>query len=44
VKKQLDDKGEIPGPFSLEKYGFNPHFIRGHFDFDQSGRPVFTLD
>ena len=33
-KKDLDEKGEIPPPFNLEKYNFNPHDVRGYFDRD----------
>lgn len=27
------DKGEIPMPYRLEKYNFNPHEILGNFDY-----------
>lgn len=23
--RDMDDKGEVPGPFCVEKYNFNPH-------------------
>ncbi len=39
-KKDLDDKGEIPPPFNIEKYNFNPHDVRGHFDRDANGNEV----
>lgn len=42
VKEDLDEKGEVPAPFALEKFGFNPHLIRGHFNFDQNGRPIMV--
>lgn len=35
----MDEKGEVPAPFCLEKYNFNPHNIRGEFDLDQDDRP-----
>lgn len=31
---ELDDKGELPPPFNLERYNFNAHNVRGHFDRD----------
>jgi len=40
TKKELDDKGEVPAPFSLEKHGFNAHLVRGDFDYDRNGKPV----
>jgi len=30
----MDSRGEVPAPFCLEKYNFNPHQIFGDFDFD----------
>ncbi len=39
-KDDLDEKGEIPPPFNLEKYNFNPHDVRGYFDRDSSGHEV----
>lgn len=44
AREALDDRGEVPAPFSLEKYGFNPHLVRGHFDFDSKGRPTIRPD
>mmetsp|Transcript_21102 Transcript_21102/g.32702 ORF Transcript_21102/g.32702 Transcript_21102/m.32702 type:complete len:143 (+) Transcript_21102:6645-7073(+) len=38
--EELDDKGEVPAPFNIEKHNFNGHETRGHFDFDKNGRPV----
>jgi len=34
------DIGEIPMPYRLEKYNFNPHEIIGNFDYfeDKNGR------
>jgi len=29
----VDERGEVPAPFSLEKYNFNPHQIMGDFDY-----------
>jgi hypothetical protein len=26
-------KEELPAPFCLEKYNFNPHLVMGQFDF-----------
>jgi len=39
-KSELDDKGEVPAPFNVEKHNFNPHEIRGDFDYDRNGKPV----
>ncbi len=30
-KSELDDKGEIPAPFCIEKHNFNPFKVRGEF-------------
>jgi hypothetical protein len=40
-KDELDEDGEIPGPFTLEKFNFNPHNIRGDFRQDMRGRLIF---
>jgi len=37
--KDLDEKGEIPLPFTISWYNFNPHEIIGHFDYDDNGQP-----
>ena len=29
----LDDKGELPAPFCVEKHNFNPHDLMGSFDY-----------
>lgn len=39
-KKELDERGEVPAPFNLEKHNFNPHAVRGDFDYDRNGKPV----
>jgi len=37
-----EDLGEIPMPFRLERYNFNPHKILGSFDYDaKTGKPYF---
>lgn len=38
--KEIDERGEIPSPFCVEKYNFNPHNIRGDFDYDKFGKAV----
>ena len=38
--KELDEKGEVPAPFNVEKHNFNPHEVRGEFDFDRNGKPI----
>jgi hypothetical protein len=40
--KEMDERGEIPAPFCVEKYNFNPHNIRGDFEVDQHGRPIIV--
>lgn len=39
-KKEVDDKGEVPAPFNVEKHNFNPHHTRGDFDYDRNGKPI----
>lgn len=39
-KKDLDDRGEVPAPFNVEKHNFNPHRSRGDFDYDRNGKPI----
>ena len=39
-KGDLDETGEIFPPFNLERYNFNPHDIRGHFDKDKDGNEI----
>lgn len=31
-QRDIDERGEIPAPFSLEKFNFNPHSVRGDLD------------
>jgi hypothetical protein len=38
-KSDLDERGELPAPFNIEKHNFNPHKIRGNFDYDGNGIP-----
>ena len=40
LKSELDTKGEIPGPFSIERFNFNPHRLMGDFNYSkESGKP-----
>jgi hypothetical protein len=39
-KKDLDERGEVPAPFNVEKHNFNPHLTRGDFDYDRNGKPI----
>lgn len=32
-QQDLDERGELPGPFCLEKHNFNPHLMSGDFEF-----------
>jgi len=43
-KKELDDRGEVPAPFNVEKHNFNPHQTRGDFDYDKNGKPIIKKD
>lgn len=43
-QNDLDEKGELPGPFCLEKHNFNPHWCMGDFDYAADGRPVVLKD
>jgi hypothetical protein len=43
-KTDLDEKGEVPAPFSIEKHNFNPHLVRGDFDYDRNGRAIVPQD
>jgi len=39
-KSELDDRGEVPAPFNIDKHNFNPHRSRGDFDFDRNGKAI----
>ena len=44
-KSELDDTGDLPAPFSIEKYNFNPLAIMGNLDFNpQTLRPQSLLE
>ena len=36
----MDDRGELPPPFNLERFNFNAHDVRGHFDRDAEGNEI----
>jgi hypothetical protein len=36
---EIDERGELPAPFAIEKYNFNPHKLMGDFDY-QDGKPI----
>lgn len=38
-KKELDPNGDIPMPFRLERYNFNPHDITGDCAYDRNNKP-----
>jgi hypothetical protein len=44
AKGELDEKGEVPAPFNIEKHNFNPHLVRGDFDYDRNGKAVVKQD
>lgn len=35
LAKDLDDKGELPAPYSIEKHNFNPHLLMGDFEYKE---------
>lgn len=35
----MDERGEIPAPYCLEKHNFNPHRLMGDFDY-KDGKPI----
>ena len=39
AEDELDERGEVPAPFCVEKYNFNPHNILGDFDY-QDDKPI----
>lgn len=41
-REELDEKGELPPPFNLERYNFNGHDIRGFFDRDKDMNDIMT--
>ena len=40
-KNDLDERGEVPAPYYVEKHNFNPLGLKGDFDYDKSGKPIF---
>lgn len=38
--KDVDDRGELPAPFNIEKHNFNPHEVRGEFNYDRNGKAI----
>lgn len=36
----VDEKGELPAPFNVEKHNFNPHEVRGDFDYDRNNKAI----
>lgn len=39
-QSELDERGEVPAPFNVEKHNFHAQQVRGDFDYDRNGRPV----
>ncbi len=40
-REDMDERGEIPAPFCVEKFNFNPFLVKGELDYDRAGRPIF---
>lgn len=38
--KELDERGELPPPYNLERFNFNIHDVRGYFDRDADGNEI----
>jgi hypothetical protein len=43
-KSQMDENGNLPHPFQLERWNFNPHDIKGDFDYDRKGKAMILRD
>ena len=43
-KSEMDQKDEVPAPFNIEKHNFNPHSVRGDFDYDRKGKAMVLRD
>jgi len=42
ITNSVEDYGELPMPYRLERYNFNPHAIMGNFEYDAKTRkPIF---
>jgi hypothetical protein len=41
-QKDIDERGEVPAPYCVEKYNFNPFQVHGDFDYDRVGRPIIN--
>lgn len=42
----MDERGELPAPFCIERFNFNPHNLAGDLDYDvdvQTKQPVPQL-
>jgi hypothetical protein len=44
AKKDMDERGEVPSPFCVEKHNFNPHLVRGDFDYDRNDKAIVPVD
>lgn len=40
---QLDEKGEIPQPYNLERYNFNAHEVFGDFDYKNKKAQIISI-
>lgn len=43
-KDVLDERGELPPPFNIERFNFNPHDVRGYFDRDAHGTEIIKMN
>lgn len=42
ITQSVEDYGELPLPYRLERFNFNAHAIMGNFDFDKiNNKPIF---
>lgn len=40
---EMDDRGEVPAPFCIEKHNFNPHNIMGDFDYEMDPQTKLAM-
>jgi hypothetical protein len=41
-KCDIDERDELPAPFCIERYNFNPHNLMGDFDYSE-GTPSIAF-
>ena len=41
-QKEMDENGEVPAPYNIEKHNFNAHKVMGDFNYDKNGKPMIN--